>query len=232
MWCALGNLQLCIKNRIIKRRRYLTQSASDTFHNLSVLISTSHHIAIFFCIRKGCLLHRKFFSRHYNSSIDQFRCTPDVLHAVSPSGVCCIRAKLILQRLQICLFYLWFFCIQFQLNFCILIIPFFIHEILNLLYGFVHINSIAFRFICQIKSTSIIGCRCIDRFLLQRNCPLHDQLSELCFINFKAFVYNIFLLIQIMHLLITAPQASGFSVSYCLFGKLVDIFYFRSHFLD
>ena len=112
MRCTPGDLQFRIKNRIIKRRRYLTQTTSDTLYNLSVLIGTSCHISILFCVRKCGLFHWKFFSRHNNSSVDQLRCSPDVLHAVPPSGVCRIRAKLILQGFQICLFDCRLFRIQ------------------------------------------------------------------------------------------------------------------------
>ena len=95
MCTSLSNFQFRIKNRVIQRRRYLTETSSDILNDLPVLISAAGHISILFCIRCQGLFYREFFARHQKCSIEKLCCSSDIFHPVTVSGLCGIRPQFI-----------------------------------------------------------------------------------------------------------------------------------------
>ena len=67
---TLCNLYLCQKQRIVKRGRDLTDSATHSLNHLAVLIRSALGVTIFLGIRLHCCIGGKFFSRLHQMTAD------------------------------------------------------------------------------------------------------------------------------------------------------------------
>ena len=80
------HFQLCPQNRIVQRRRYLTDTAADAVYHLAVQIRTRHLVTIFGGEGLHCIIGRKRIAGIQGCSVDQAAAICNVFAAGRTGG--------------------------------------------------------------------------------------------------------------------------------------------------